>query len=567
MASTANSEDVENFISITGAPATAARRMLELTNDDVSQAIQLWFADEDLQRALSNPDPSTATAGASSAAAGASASSRSRQTSRPRAAQRAGREDTEGVIVIDSDSDDDVQMTEDDSFGQFDDDEDDVVQAVNVARTAQEEEDAAMAKRLQEELYAGGDSGGGAAVNEDGVRAPMARTTETLIGPAGFGGYGGGDQDEVQAAVLEQLRRRRQAQATSRSRNPFAQSVWEDSSNPSRPPDLPAGVPSRPPTNSRATRLAELFRPPYDLMSHIPLDEAREEGKEAQKWIMVNLQDMSDFNCQALNRDIWKDEPIRALVRENFIFLQYEKNDHMAEQYINFYLPNQSHDNPNNYPHVSIIDPRTGEQVKVWSGIPFPTALEFHAHLAEFLDRYSLADDAKNPVTKAKRPERVIDVDRMTEEEMLALAMQNSLEGNANLNLPNVIDPDELTRSVDLSSEKGKERADSVPPPQLSPFAAIPSDRPHEEPATDPKTVTRLQVRHPAGRIIRRFSLGDPVSRIYEWLKAEPLPDKEGVEFELKSMPQGSDLINSLDQTIKDAGLANGTVMIEFIED
>jgi hypothetical protein len=331
--------------------------------------------------------------------------------------------------------------------------------------------------------------------------------------------------------------------------------------------------------------LAELFRPPYDLIARLDWDEAREEGKEQKKWILVNLQDMSDFNCQALNRDIWKDEAVKSLVKENFIFLQYDKDDMAADRYINFYFPNEGHLNPNNYPHVSIIDPRTGEQVKVISGTPFPNALEFHAQLAEFLDRYSLSANHKNPVVKTKRPTRTIDVDRMTEEEMLELALQNSLDANGGATASNIRDPDELTRSF---TDKGKEKDSTgtstptisstpapapepepavapAPAPAQSAFARIPSDRPHVEPK-DPAGTTRIQIRNPPGRIIRRFRLDDRVSRIYEWLKAEPLPGKEGVEFELKTMPQGVDLIEHLDETIQEAGLANAVVMVEWVE-
>lgn len=310
-------------------------------------------------------------------------------------------------------------------------------------------------------------------------------------------------------------------------------------------------------------------------MSQISWDEARDEGKDSKKWILVNLQDTSNFSCQALNRDIWKDEAIKSLVQENFIFLQYDKNNMAAEQYITFYLPNESHQNPDNYPHVSIIDPRTGEQVKVFSGSPFPSALEFHAQLAEFLDRYSLSANSKNPVSKAKRPERVVNVDRMTEDEMLEMALQNSLNANGGSKQPNIQDPDELTKSIGALAENGQFSAGSTgsaagepaaAAPQESAFARIPSDRPHVEPPADPKTTTRLQVRNPPGRIIRRFRLDEPVSRIYEWLKAEPLPGKEGMEFELKSMPpQSADLIEHLDETIQEAGLANAVVMLEFI--
>lgn len=530
----ASEEDIESFVGITGANRTAAERVLELCGSELEQAIQLWFTDEDLQRSLSN-------VGSSTAAAATAPASRSSRPNRP----QVGRDDAEGVIHIDSD--DDVPMTEDEV--------DDGDEVADVARRAQEEEDAAMAKRLQDELF----SGPAADERGDGVRAPMARTTGTLVGPD-FGGVD--DDDDGHAAILEQMRRRQQARARP-TNNPFAQSVWEDNAGASG--SASGGT-------SRASHLANLFRPPYDLMSQISWDEARDEGKDSKKWILVNLQDMSDFNCQALNRDIWKDEAIKSLVKENFIFLQYDKSSHAAEQYITFYLPNEGHQNPDNYPHVSIIDPRTGEQVKVFSGIPFPSALEFHAQLAEFLDRYSLSANSKNPVPKAKRPERVVDVDRMTEEEMLEMALQNSLDANGGPKQPNIQDPDELTKSTGALAGNGKASTESAgsatgePEASESAFARIPSDRPHVEPPADPKTTTRLQVRNPPGRIIRRFRLDEPVSRIYEWLKAEPLAGKEGVEFELKSMPpQSTDLIEHLDETIQEAGLANAVVMLEFI--
>ena len=285
---------------------------------------------------------------------------------------------------------------------------------------------------------------------------------------------------------------------------------------------------------------------------------------------MVNLQDMNDFNCQALNRDIWKDEAVKNIVSENFLFLQYDKDYPDAEEYIQFYFPNQGHENQENYPHVSIIDPRTGEQVKVWSGRPFPTAPDFHAELAEFLDRYSLAANSKNPVAKAtaRKPQKV-DVDRMTEDEMLEMALKNSMAGGAeerSESNPNIHDPDALTKSVDLGQAGEAEEA-AVPDIDDSPFLQISSSNPHTEPENDPASTTRIQFRHPNGRVIRRFKLQDSVQRIFEWLKAEPLEGKEGIPFELKQMPQGQDLIGALDKTIEENSLKQGTVMIEFIED
>ncbi|KAH6895936.1 hypothetical protein B0T10DRAFT_229482 [Thelonectria olida] len=528
-------EHIANFNAITGASPEVSRSFLEMTAGNFERAVELFFENPDL---------------ASGVGAGLSANNNPPATA-PASRSNIGRQDSDGIIHIDSDEDEDMDFDND-----SDNDDSERAAAAQAAALAQEEEDMAMAKRLQEELYQ--ENRGGAGPAADDVRAPIARTTETLVAPGG--GWSG--EDNVEAAMLEELRRRNRRQYTGRTGGPFSQQIWAD---PTRPAGESTENGSGSGTGSHARRLEDLFRPPYDIMARVTWDEARTLGKEDKKWIMVNLQDMSDFNCQTLNRDIWKDPNVKGLVSENFIFLQYDKESPDAEEYITFYFPNRSHENPDNYPHVSIIDPRTGEQVKVWSGRPFPSPADFSSELAEFLDRYSLAANSKNPVASstAKKP-RVVDVDRMTEDEMLEMALQNSLESSVNresTSTPNVHDPDALTKVPEAAEEKGKE-----PEPQ-NPFTAISSTNPHTEPENNPATTTRIQFRHPNGRVIRRFNLQDPVRTMFEWLKAEPLEGKEGVEFELKKMPQGQDLINHLEESIVDTGLKQGTVMIEFIED
>ena len=302
-------------------------------------------------------------------------------------------------------------------------------------------------------------------------------------------------------------------------------------------------------------------------------ESAREEGREQLKWLLVNIQDGSVFDCQILNRDLWKNSSVVDTVRENFIFLQYSKDDIRADQYLQYYF--QEHSNPDLYPHIAIVDPRTGEQVKVWS-TEVPKPGDFLMQLHEFLDRYSLSSHARNPIAKRK-PEvkKPRTIDQMTEEEQLERAVQASLaaqpESAAKAKFE---DPDDLTRSVGEMGEKGKAIERDGDPMSIvenghetssapSPFSLIPSDRPHQEPAAGPD-VTRIQFRHPAGRIIRRFATSDPVRRIFEWLKAEPLEGKEATAFELVAM--GQNLMDVADQSIEQAGLKNGTVMIEFLE-
>ncbi|KAJ9645237.1 UBX domain protein Ubx2 [Coniosporium apollinis] len=544
---------IADFTAITSADPERAAQYLHLTDNNLEQAIQLFFDSPNLDLSAS----------AATQAPPASAP----QPPPPARSQYA--EDDDGVIRIDSDDEDS------EFFGN---------QAQAPPRPAPAaaarptfsstaEDDEAMARRLQEEMYGGADQAA-----DFGVRAPMARTTETLIGPSA---NWGSNSDDMSAAIAEQMRARERRvlgrPGIFNQRPP--PSVWdEDNNENARRQALSRATGGASDASAKSNHLAELFRPPFDLISRLSWDEARDEGKETEKWILVDVQDAAVFDCQRLNRDIWKNSQIKDTVKENFIFLQYLKDDPNGSSYINYYFHDR--DSQDAYPHIAIVDPRTGEQVKVWSGPPVPQPADFLMQLHEFLDRYSLKAYARNPVATRKAPKKP-DVDRMTEEEMLEMALQNSLANNGG---PRSTDPDELTRKPEASS-KGKadtstaEDADvmdtepetatnGTTAPAVAatatPFSRI-SSKPHTEPPNNPASTTRIQFRHSGGRQIRRFALADPVRRIYEWLKASPLEGKEGVDFELIFM--GKNLIDMLDSTIEQAGLKNGTVMVEFLED
>lgn len=297
----------------------------------------------------------------------------------------------------------------------------------------------------------------------------------------------------------------------------------------------------------------------------------------------MNIQDSSIFDSQVLNRDIWKVQEVKHTVKENFIFLQMDRNGRDGRDYIRLYLPQAagptaavaSFGSGHLFPHIGIIDPRTGEQVKVWNEMP-KTAMEFVQQLYDFLERYSLRLDSKNPVQRKTMP-KPKDVGSMTEEEMLQMAMQNSLGGGGE-SPQRGIDPDSLTREEDLmdfdEQDTGKGKAVAEPVAQ-TPFQKIRSDRPHDEPAAGTPDTTRIQFKmHDGSRVVRRFSVKDPVERLFEYVKAELLPAHEAKkgdegnkdkEFDLVSL--GKRLIDILDQTVEEAGLKNGTVMVETVEE
>lgn len=163
-------EAIAQFTSITSATPGIATQYLSVTDNNVEQAIQLYFESGgvDLGGAL----PTEAAAQSSTAIS------------------------QSDPIPIDDSNDVDMESR-------------------NLHTGSHPvEDDEAMARRLQNEMYSsiGGGGGGGSLQQEGidpetGVRAPMARTTETLAGP---GADWQNDPEEMRAAIAEQMMNRRQ---------------------------------------------------------------------------------------------------------------------------------------------------------------------------------------------------------------------------------------------------------------------------------------------------------------------------------------------------------------------
>lgn len=181
---------IANFTDITGAKADLARQYLQLSDGDVNQAVQLFFESGGVDM-------------------GGSFDTAQQAPPVPTASRPTGQARNEPISVDSDEDNSDGGIPIANEGNLIDNDE-------AMARNLQES-DEAMARRLQEEAYGarggrGGDGAGGMDIDpETGVRRPMARTQETLAG--GFGGVGFGragfeDDEDLQAAVREQLARR-----------------------------------------------------------------------------------------------------------------------------------------------------------------------------------------------------------------------------------------------------------------------------------------------------------------------------------------------------------------------
>ena len=50
--------------------------------------------------------------------------------------------------------------------------------------------------------------------------------------------------------------------------------------------------------------------------------QAKEAGTVDGKWLLVNIQDVKEFSCQVLNRDVWSNALVRELIAQHFILWQ-----------------------------------------------------------------------------------------------------------------------------------------------------------------------------------------------------------------------------------------------------
>ena len=193
---------VATFTSITGTTPEKATQYLGLTEGDVQQAIEFFYTNDGAELEAPNPSISGPTPQAPHTSA-----------SRTRLPGHGGPyEDEEGVVHIDSDLDSDVEA---EPSGQSSRQIEATIRSASNAQipspstpptyqsSTEVDADAALARRLQEEFY--GATGTGAGPGGDGIRAPMGRTTETLVGPDSFDPDNPGD---MHAAVMDQLRAR-----------------------------------------------------------------------------------------------------------------------------------------------------------------------------------------------------------------------------------------------------------------------------------------------------------------------------------------------------------------------
>ncbi|KAJ2712905.1 UBX domain protein Ubx2 [Coemansia spiralis] len=430
---------------------------------------------------------------------------------------------------------------------------------------------------LQSQAAAGAEPAAVAA-EADEVRAPIAARRDVLVDD-----YGGVDYSAA-GYVRPTLGRMREAasifaQQPGAGRVPFRDFAQEAAEMTENARNSASGGSES--AASRRSRLADLFKPPFDLMHAGGLESARTEGTRNGRWVLVNLQQVSEFQCQALNRDVWSQEGVRDIVKRNFIFLQLPTDNSEGSRVANMYGAEA-------FPFIAAIHPKTGELRARFAR--FTSPVDVIEDLANFvLD--NLLPGPRNaaaaaPGASTSAASTVASVYNLTEEEQLAAAIAASELGG-----PAIVDSDEEINSSDgaesysdihtidsdtdgdvYSDQEDEMDVDdaSLAHEQMAAEAAVdvgpdawytqlPDSEP-PEPSAGPGT-TRVQLRFPSGqRVVRQFALADRVAAVFQFLKATLPGAADGVP---EVLFLGTRLADRVDQTIEQAGLANASLVVD----
>ncbi|XP_068605123.1 UBX domain-containing protein 7 [Brachionichthys hirsutus] len=193
--------------------------------------------------------------------------------------------------------------------------------------------------------------------------------------------------------------------------------------------------------DKKLSTLADLFRPPIELMHKGSFETAKDCGQLENKWLMINIQNVQDFSCQCLNRDVWSNDAVKTIIREHFIFWQVYHDSEEGQRYIQFYKLNK-------FPYISILDPRTGQKMVEWNQLDVASFLE---QATGFLAEHGQLDGPSShaPPAKRARSESLIDA---SEDSQLEAAIRASLQ-ETHYESSNVPEAPDSPRSEDDESD------------------------------------------------------------------------------------------------------------------
>ncbi|KAJ4867569.1 Plant UBX domain-containing protein 7 [Raphanus sativus] len=381
-------------------------------------------------------------------------------------------------------------------------------------------------------------------VVDDEVRAPLPVVRETLYGDSMYYGATRVGNSQREPASLIAFR--------NFSEEPKSPGIWE-------PDEVGAssasasGSASAPEAAASAPRdsLASLYRPPFHLMLHGSFEQAKATSSSQDKWLLVNLQSTTEFSSHMLNRDTWANEAVSQTIKANFIFWQVYDDTTEGKKVCTYYKLES-------IPVVLVIDPTTGQKMRMWSGMVEPENLL--EDLVPFMDggprEHFASLSKKRPrgsfsLAPHSKPKEVVTKDD-DEEAELQRALAASLEDN-----------DMKESSDDNKSAITPEEVVAVEAVTTTTVLPTFPPLPEEPKGGDRSVQCRVGIRLPNGqRVQRNFLKTDSVqllwsfcySQLEESERKKPLKLTQAIPGESKTLEYESNL------TLEQSGVANSMI-------
>ncbi|KAM3242488.1 hypothetical protein ACQJBY_054875 [Aegilops geniculata] len=267
--------------------------------------------------------------------------------------------------------------------------------------------------------------------------------------------------------------------------------------------------------------LEELFRPPYEIMYGGSFHDAKAHAASQDQWLLVNLQSSGDFKSQQHNRDLWSNEVVVQVIKDNFIFLLLEKRRREGDEGLKVCCYYNVGDDQ--LPAVLVLDPITGQLLDKWCGLV--------QQPDDFLTSIGKFTESKPSLTskpKIVRRTATLESGETPAAQEPAAAMPNNAASDAQpAPAPKV---DEI---------------EAAPAPKVDVIEAPEVD---DGPPMEGETVCKLRVRFPAGNMVtKEFGATRKIAVLFAYCRSVVL-EQTGTEQAFRIMrlagPNFEELLN-----------------------
>ncbi|CAN1842122.1 Plant UBX domain-containing protein 7 [Linum perenne] len=294
--------------------------------------------------------------------------------------------------------------------------------------------------------------------------------------------------------------------------------------------------------------LASLYRPPFHLMFQGSFEKAKAAASVQDKWLLINLQSTKEFSSHMLNRDTWANEAVSQTVSTNFIFWQVYDDTSEGQKVCTYYKLDS-------IPVVLVIDPITGQKMRLWCGMVQPESLL--EDLVPYMDG-GPRDHHKNLSNKRPRGGSLTSL----KNKGLHLFIDESKEVQEVVRA--VSTPSETTESsvavLDCKNDTGTKKDEEMSVPGKTKYPPLP-----EEAKGDRSILCRVGLRLPDGRRVQRnFLKTDPVQLLWSFCCSE-VKEAETRPFRLTQAIPGSKTLDSgSSDTFGESGLENSMILVAW---